>query len=247
MAKLIVANWKMNPSVENEAQKIFESVLKDASLEVQTVIAPPFIYLSKISEIKKSRYIALGSQDLFWEESGAYTGEISPKQLTAFGVKYAILGHSERRINLGETDEMVSRKVKAAVRNNIIPILCVGETDNERKTGLKEKVLSRELKTGLSLLAGSEEIVIAYEPIWAIGTGLADTPTDTIQTFNFIKQILLQMSKNYKTQYIYGGSVNSENIENFIKHPEIEGVLVGRASLSTHEFSKILEISAEYK
>ena len=240
MRKIVIANWKMNPVDIREANKLFKETLEKASPGIQTIIAPPFIFLEELSRHKLPRFVSLGAQDVFWEKEGAFTGEISPQELSKLGIKYAIIGHSERRIHLGETDEMVSKKINVVIKNKIIPILCVGESAIERNSGLKEKVVLREIKIGLSLLDGGEEIIIAYEPIWAIGSGITDTPEDTLETFRFIRQALLESGKNFKVKLIYGGSINSKNINNFIHHTEIDGVLIGGASLRGNEIRKIL-------
>src|SRR3989344_4632314 len=197
MNKLIIANWKMNPATTKEAIRLAQ----ESDVE-GLVICPPFLFLEEVSKIiKKAK---LGAQDCFWEEKGAYTGEISPKELKSLGVKYVIIGHSERRQNLGETDEIVAKKIIAAVNNNLTPILCVGETKEERASGKTEEVVKRELKIGLSLLANQPH------------------------TLN--------------PKIIYGGSVNSKNEKSFLKHKEIDGALVGGASLKSKEIKKIVEI-----
>ena len=244
MAKLIVANWKMNPSTEREALDLFRKTINDAPPSTKILVAPTFIHLESIAKIKRPENVSLCAQNLFWEEEGAYTGEISGLQLKGLGIKYAIVGHSERRLNLSETDEMVSKKMVATRKSAITPILCVGEKPEEKN--LKEEVVTREIKTGFSRLDGDEEIIIAYEPIWAIGTGISDKPEDTLETFALIRKIIKGFNKNFKVKLIYGGSVSSENIESFIKHKEIEGVLVGRASLSPDEFKKILNVAATF-
>lgn len=206
------------------------------------IIAPPLVYLEEIA--KNLRYAELGSQDVFWAEKGPYTGEVSAGELKALGVKYVIIGHSERRRNLGETDEMIAKKIKAAVDAKLIPILCVGESAEERAAGKTEEVVGRELRIGLSLIpsaclpvGGASGLIVAYEPIWAIGSGAPDTPQDMINMVKYIKKIAGELS------VIYGGSVTSENAGEFLKNKEINGVLVGGASLISEEIKKIVAIS----
>jgi len=238
MNKLIIANWKMNPATTKEAIRLAQ----ESDVE-GLVICPPFLFLEEVSKIiKKAK---LGAQDCFWEEKGAYTGEISPKELKSLGVKYVIIGHSERRQNLGETDEIVAKKIIATVNNNLTPILCVGETKEERASGKTEEVVKRELKIGLSLLANQPHTlnpIIAYEPIWAIGTGIPDTPENMVNMVKFIKETLVASGYTLSPKIIYGGSVNSKNEKSFLKHKEIDGALVGGASLKSKEIKKIVEI-----
>ena len=236
MVKLIIANWKLNPKTVDEAIQ-----LAKASDFAGAVIVPPFIFLEAVSKtIKKAK---LGAQDVFWEDTGAFTGEVSPSQLKNLGVKYVIIGHSERR-SLGETDEMVGKKVAAAFRNGLIPILCIGETAEQRQKGETQKVVERQLKIGLSLYLKPHtlNLIIAYEPIWAIGTGNPDTPEDMIEMAALIKSKI----KNQKSKIIYGGSITSGNAAEFLGHKEIEGALVGGASLKSEEFKKIIEIAKRF-
>lgn len=257
MGKLIIANWKLNPATEKEAVKLAkESDLSDL------IICPPFTYLEAVAKVLKKA--KLGAQDLFWEEKGAYTGEVSGTQLKDAGAEYVIIGHSERRQNMGETDEMVAKKIEAAVRDGLAPILCVGETRAERDAGKTKEVVGRELKIGLSLVKTLHlkphtlnPIVIAYEPIWAVGSGHPDTPEDMLEMVQFIKNQLISYAgatvsefKNSSThqlinssKIIYGGSVTSQNAQSFLKQKEIAGALVGSASLNSKEIKKIVEIA----
>lgn len=239
MPKIIIANWKMNPASLAEARELAE-----ASDVEGLIICPPFPFLEEVAAtIKKAK---LGAQDVFWEEKGAYTGEVSSPELKDLGVKYVIVGHSERRQNLGETDEMAAKKIKAALDAGLTPVLCVGETRAERDTGKTKEVVERELRIGLSTLHAPRstfhEIVVAYEPIWAIGTGTPDTPENMLEMAEFIKS---QMS-NVKCQIVYGGSITSKNAENFLKHKEIEGALVGGASLIPEEIQAIIKVARKY-
>ncbi len=244
----------MNPETPAEAIEL----AKQSDIE-GLIIAPPFLFIEDVKEnIKKAE---LGAQDLFWEEKGAFTGEVSAKELKALGVKYAIIGHSERRKNLGETDEIIAKKIKAAVEVGITPILCVGESADERSNGETERVIARELEIGLSLYPKPytlNPIIIAYEPIWAIGTGSPDTPQDMINMVQYIRGVLRELpitppamqgqalrAGNYQllTSIIYGGSIDSANVREFLKHKEIDGVLVGGASLKPEEIKKIVAVA----
>jgi len=243
--KLIIANLKMNPSTSEECLDLFNYYQKTAERlkNVDFVIAPPFIYLKDL--IEKGAVAA--AQDCFYEEAGAYTGEISTLMLKNVGVKYVILGHSERR-QMGETDEMINKKLQAVLRNGLIPILCVGETKEERDSGKKEEVIRRQIIKAFNnfkLLTFNFELVIAYEPVWAIGTGLACNPKEANKTHQFIQNILVSdLGFGISDfQIVYGGSVDSQNIGEFLKEPIIDGALVGGASLKKEEFAKILAIA----
>ena len=248
MNKLIIANWKMNPASIEEARKLA------AETDVEgLIICPPFPFLEAVAKtIKKAK---LGAQDVFWMnpptplagQTGAYTGEVSAEELKSLCVEYVIIGHSERRQNLGETDEMVAKKIKTVLDAGLTPILCVGETKAEHEAGKTKEIVKRELKIGLSYiphLTSNIQLVIAYEPIWAIGTGTPDTPENMLNMVKFIREVSSDWP--LATRIIYGGSVNSKNAENFLKHKEINGALVGGASLKKEEIIKIVEISKKY-
>lgn len=246
--KLIIANWKMNPLTVKEVVSLAKKI-DDKDL----VICPPLPFLSIVkNEIEKSE---LGAQNIFWENKGAYTGEVSARMIKEFGVKYVIIGHSERRKYLGETDEMIAKKIRAAIENKLIPILCVGETIEQRKGGGAEKVIKSQLQRDLSLVIGHRSLVkqfiVAYEPIWAIGTGISCEPKEAARIHrlirgiisNFVRQLADRISN---LRIIYGGSVDSKNIGNYLKYNEIEGALVGGASLRADEIKKIVKISKSH-
>lgn len=253
MSKIIIANWKMNPRSRREA----EDLARGSDVE-GLIICPPFVFLDDASRmISRAK---LGAQDAFWEEVGPYTGEVSAEELKDLGVEYVIVGHSERRQHLSETDEMVAKKIAAAMRAGLTPILCVGETLVERESGKTKEVVGRELEIGLSLVQGYRiqdtgyrglgEMIIAYEPVWAIGTGIPDSPENMLDMVKFIKSRLSGIFKAVidkpKVKILYGGSVTSKNAEAFLKHPEIDGALVGGASLKPEEIKKIVEIGKKY-
>lgn len=238
MKKIIAFNWKMNPVSKKEAGDLIKECSSGA------IVAPPFVYFGLL----KNKKIKFASQDVFWEESGAYTGEVSPKMLKDLGVEYAIIGHSERRQHLGETDEMINRKIRASLFVGLKVILCVGETLVIRKKGKKavetfiKKQLSADLKNISSFKLQALSLIVAYEPIWAIGTGVACDPEDARKTIEFIGEFLVSNFGIKKPVVLYGGSVNSQNIKSFVQFNEIGGALVGGASLKKEEVKKILKL-----
>lgn len=227
MKKIIALNWKMNPSSVKEAKKILKIV---SSSDV--IIFPPFIYLGMPLGLKRAK---LGAQDTFWEGRDAYTGEISPLMLKNIGVEYVIIGHSERRRWQNETDEIINKKIKLALKAKLKVILCVGENIQIRKKGIKtvKKLIKSQIQKDLQKVKSS--LIVAYEPIWAIGTGNFCKPEDALEIIKFIKEIVKP-----KIQVLYGGSVNSKNILNFLKYKEIDGVLVGGASVDKKELKSII-------
>ncbi len=242
----IAGNWKMNKTV-GEALELVNGLR--ASLKrvegVEVAIAPPFTALFPVAQALKGTSIHLACQNLFWEEKGAFTGEISPVMLKEVGCEYAIIGHSERRQHFGETDETVNRRIKAALTYGLKVILCIGETLQEREGGLTFSVVERQLKGGLKEVAekAAEEMVIAYEPVWAIGTGKTATPEQAEEVHQFIRQKLeklysKEISENIRIQY--GGSVTAENIKGLMAQIDIDGALVGGASLNAESFSNIV-------
>ena len=241
MKPLIIANWKCNPTTLKEAKRLFNLVEKGVKnvKNVEVVICPPFVYISSLSASASAKGyggLAFGSQDCFYEEKGAFTGEISALMLKNLGCQYIIIGHSERRA-LGETDEMINKKIKAALKVKLKPILCIGENLRERKQGKTFKVLKKQLqsafKNAKSQILNTKYLVIAYEPLWAIGTGNHCGIFEAKKVNLFIQKIV----KNIPI--IYGGSVNSQNSSDYIKKAGFEGLLVGGASLNSKEFVKI--------
>ncbi len=252
MGKLIAANWKENPKTEAEALNLFKTVAgaKRAGSSVEVAICPPFIYLEEMARRFKRmpparwRALALGAQDVFWEEQGAFTSEVGPGMLRSLGVKYVILGHSERRKFAKETDAMINKKIALAVHDRLKVILCVGESLAVRKKGIAaaKKFVQKQLLGDLANISlKSGDIAIAYEPIWAIGTGRSDSPDDARAMALFIKR-LLKEKKHIKARVLYGGSVNSKNAADYVQLREIDGALVGGASLKAEEFTKIIKI-----
>ncbi|KKU91209.1 MAG: triosephosphate isomerase [Candidatus Jorgensenbacteria bacterium GW2011_GWA1_48_11] len=240
MAKLIIANWKMNPMTESEALK-----LAKASDFSNVVVTPPFIFMNALKKtLKKAK---LGAQNGFFEKRGPYTGEVSFSQLKAFGVRSIIIGHSESRA-LGETDDIINKKTGVSLREKFRTILCVGEPWIVRKKGFAaaENFVKKQLFTDLKGIQGLSNLVVAYEPIWAIGTGKNDDPEKTVRMAISIKEFLRSKFKIRNPKLLYGGSVKAKNIQGFIREKTIDGVLVGGASLKPAEFIKIVKITAKY-
>jgi len=246
----VAGNWKMNTTVTEAEQLVLEMLEKlDVTEGVEKVLCPPFVSLVAISMMLQSSSIKLGAQNMYFETKGAYTGEISPLMLRRL-CEFVILGHSERRWYFGETDEIVSKKVKASVENNLKPILCVGERLEENEAGKTEEVVRRQVTVALTGLEPIRDLVIAYEPVWAIGTGKAASGKQAAATIQFIRDVVAKLWNNSIAQdlrILYGGSVTSANIAEFVLYSEIDGALVGGASLKAEEFVSIVEKTAEIK
>jgi triosephosphate isomerase len=249
LPKLIAANWKEHPKTEAEALKLFKEVAATPRANGgEVAICPPFIFLEEIArEFKRMpaaarKGFAIGAQDVFWEEQGAYTSEVGPAMLRSLGAKYVIVGHSERRKFAKETDAMINKKIALAVRDGLKIILCVGESLSVREKGVEvaKKFVGQQLLKdlqGIPLKAGS--LLVAYEPIWAIGTGRSDKPEDAREMAAFIKSSLKQ-TKHISPKFLYGGSVNGKNAADYVQLKEIDGALVGGAGLKADEFKKII-------
>lgn len=243
MKKIIIANWKCNPVSLKEAEKISSSVKKGLDTKNSVIICPPNIFLQPLIASFGSDF-SFGVQNCYCEEKGAYTGEISPKMAKSSGVKYVILGHSERRCLFGETDELINRKLVSVLDANMTPVLCIGENRGEREKGDTFKVISRQLIACLDKIPAerAKKIMIAYEPIWAIGTGIYANEEKIIDAKNNILKILCDIYGSdfiSKIKIIYGGSVNSKNIDMILSTCSMDGVLVGGASLNPKEFITI--------
>ncbi len=246
----IAGNWKMNTTVP-EAERLVHDMLDTLNrIEgVEKVLCPPFVSLVTLRELLKGSSIKLGAQNMYFEARGAYTGEVSPLMLREL-CEFVILGHSERRRYFGETDRIVNRKIKAALENGLKPILCVGEKLEENEAGRTEEVIDRQLNQGLNSVKPTRNIVVAYEPIWAIGTGKAASAEQAAATIKFIRNTIAKLwNKNIARdlRILYGGSVTSHNIAEFISQPEIDGALVGGSSLKPTEFSSIIKQTAAIK
>lgn len=243
---IIVGNWKMYPTIQEAIGLV--RILKEKvgeSTEVEIGVCPPFVYLLPVGEIIKDSSIKLGAQNCHWEPRGAFTGEISAEMLKEIGCSYVIVGHSERRHLMGETNEIINKKIKAALRAGLNPIFCIGELLEDRQEGKTESVLRRQLEEGLDGIASEEfqKIIIAYEPVWAIGTGKTATPQQAEQTHFFIREFLARLINENAARNIrimYGGSVKPENIKEIICQPNVDGALVGGASLEVDSFLQII-------
>ena len=246
----VAGNWKMNTTATEAEQLVFEMLEKLDRIEgVEKVLCPPFVSLVAVNMMLRGSSIKLGAQNMYFETAGAYTGEISPPMLCEL-CEFVILGHSERRWYFGETDEIVNKKVKAALSNKLKPILCVGERLEENEAGKTEEVINRQVTAALNGIEPVSNLVIAYEPVWAIGTGKAASGEQASATIQFIRGVLAKLWNKSIAQdlrILYGGSVTSANIAEFISHPEIDGALVGGASLKAGEFVSIVEQTAEIK
>lgn len=245
MKYLIVANWKMNMSLPE--LRSYVNIIKSASIlpEREAIIAPPYTLLFPLFHMVEGTNIKIAAQNMYYEEKGAFTGEISPKHLLDAHVDYVIIGHSERRKIFGETDELISKKLKAAINFNLKPILCIGETLDERNANKTFDTIFSQIENGLSLLTSDEikNIVFAYEPVWAIGTGLNATPEQAQEVHFAIKDLI--QKKYFKTsmqnvKILYGGSVTPDNASLLMSMPDISGLLVGGASLNPEKFLGII-------
>jgi triosephosphate isomerase len=244
---LIAGNWKMYKT--GAQAKDFAVQLKAAVWDISDVdvmVAPPFTAISVVAEVLKGSAIHLGGQDLFWETEGAYTGQISAPMLKDSGCSYVIIGHSERRQYFGETDQTVNRKVKAALAGRLIPVVCVGESEAEREAAQTFSVVKRQLAQGLTGVGkeGLESILIAYEPVWAIGTGKTATSEQAQEVHQFIREWVQGAGGNSianSVRILYGGSVKPGNIAGLIAMPDIDGALVGGASLDVGSFAGIIK------
>lgn len=247
---VIAGNWKMHKTVD-EALAFIQTV-KAAPLkgDVDAVICAPFLTLPFLVREVKGTKIGIGAQNVHFELQGAYTGEISVPMLKASGVKYVIIGHSERRQYFNETDETVNLKVKAAHAGGLIPIVCVGESLEDRESGRANEVVSDQVNLGLDGLTLEEikDTIIAYEPVWAIGTGKASTTEDAEETIASIRKTLAKLFGSQvasEVRILYGGSVKPENIRSFMEQPNIDGALVGGASLDADSFLKLVQEASE--
>ncbi len=252
MKRYLIANWKMQLT-EAESASLAADIVKRIAPQLagsdglSAVLCPSHLAMGEVQDAVRGTDIALGGQDVFWEDKGAYTGEISPVTLKELGCAYCIVGHSERRQYLGETDDMVHRKAAALLRQDINPIICVGETKEERDAGKRDSVVIGQVRAALDGLrpVGNQSIIVAYEPVWVIGTGQAVDPNDAAEAHSLIRETMLEMLPADVVErqcfVIYGGSVDSKNIAGFLSVPVIEGALIGGASLKADEFARMAE------
>ena len=248
---IVAGNWKMNTTIPEGVHLASQVVKALGSLRgVEVVLCPPFLSLAAVEQVLWGSPIKLGAQNMHYEEKGAFTGEISPEMLSGL-CQYVILGHSERRQHFAESDELINRKMKAAYKAGFRPILCVGETLGQREDGKASEVVASQLRHGLQSLHNAEGLVVAYEPVWAIGTGVAATPQTTNEMMGgVILEVLAELCGGEmagRVPLLYGGSVNPENIEGFIAQEPVHGALVGGASLDVRQFVEIVEVTRRIK
>jgi triosephosphate isomerase len=249
---LLAANWKMNPVDGGAALELVKGLLPVTSTYVDRVdvaLFPPFPWLLGVAEVLDQTGVKLGAQDCFWETSGAYTGEVSPAMLKGW-CQWVIIGHSERRAYLGETDDMVARKVAAALSTELSVIMCVGELDEHYEAGKTDQVVADQVKAGLALCSAddSARLVIAYEPVWAIGSGKSADPEHAYKTMRLIRRVVGEVigaGAARKVRVLYGGSVTAANVESYVELPLCDGCLIGGASLRAAEFAEIVKVTAE--
>lgn len=244
---IIAGNWKMHKTL-SEAVSFVEQVKSSipSPEKVDSVVCSPFLFLERLVSLSKESDLKIGAQTMHFEEKGAFTGEISPVALKDIGVDYVIIGHSERREMFAETDDTVNKKVHAAFKNGLSPIVCVGETLEEREAGSTNDVVGSQVEKGLAGLSADlvKQLVIAYEPIWAIGTGKSSSAADADEVCGYIRQVVEKMYATEVADSVriqYGGSVKPENIAEYMAQPNIDGALVGGASLEPDSFLKLLE------
>ena len=244
---LIAGNWKMYKT-PNEATETAKQLVRyvAAVTNVDMMIAPTFVALATVYEAIKNSPVALGAQNLYWEDEGAYTGEISAPMLKSAGCRYCIIGHSERRQYFGETDETVNKKIRAAIKADLQPVFCVGETEKERESGQTLSILDKQIKKGLEGLVSQQldSLIIAYEPVWAIGTGKTASDDQAQEVHRFIRSLVKDnfgQALADSIRILYGGSVKPANISSLMAMPDIDGALVGGASLNAESFSQIIQ------
>jgi triosephosphate isomerase len=243
---IVAGNWKMN-TLRAEAVALARAVRDAAAATpgIETIVCPPFVYLGDVAAAVDGSAVAVGAQNAHWEEKGAFTGEVSITQVAELA-RYVILGHSERRQLFGETDETVNRRVKAALAHGVMPIMCVGETLAQRQAGETEQVLVRQTRGGLEGVDVGPDFVVAYEPVWAIGTGLAADGATAQEAIALIRRTLREVAGTLadEVRILYGGSVTADNMAEFMAQPDIDGGLVGGASLKADAFAAIMRAAA---
>ncbi len=245
---IVAGNWKMNTDAVT-ARALLEAIKSagtDAATGVEKVLCPPFVYLPLVAELTQGTSLKVGAQDLHWQEKGAFTGEVSATMLKDYA-EYVIIGHSERRQYFGETDESVNLKLRAALGSGLIPIVCVGETGEERNSGRMQDVLGQQVSGALHDITLPDSALIAYEPVWAIGTGVAATAQDANDAIGFIRAQVASLQGEATAQAVrilYGGSVTPANIAEYVAQPEVDGGLVGGAALVADSFAAMVRALA---
>jgi triosephosphate isomerase len=245
----VAGNWKMNTDSRSSvelAKGVVDGSIELAGRDVDVAVCPPYVYLQAVARAVSSSSVAVCAQDVYYQARGAFTGEISASMLKDIGCAYALCGHSERRHVIGETDELINRKVTAAIVGGLLPILCVGELQSEREDGQTEEVVTRHIEKGLAGLSAEKvsAVTVAYEPVWAIGTGLTATPQQAQEVHEFIRGLLGEIYDGQladEIRILYGGSVKADNAADLMGRADIDGVLVGGASLKVDDFVAIIE------
>jgi triosephosphate isomerase len=247
----VAGNWKMNTDSHTSVSlaEAVASGASDSAEQVHIALIPPFVYVPAVVKAVSNARIAVGAQDIYYEQKGAFTGEISPSMLKDVGCTYALCGHSERRHVIGETDELVNKKVSAAISGGLLPILCVGELIEQRKASETQEVVTKQIKNGLAGLSTEKTsaVTIAYEPVWAIGTGLTATPQQAQEVHALIRKLIGEMYDSQLAEEIrilYGGSVKPSNAAELMAQEDIDGLLVGGASLNADDFVSIIQAAA---
>ena len=244
--KIIAGNWKMNKTIAETKQLIGQLIPLVADTNNTVIICVPYTNLATAVELTKGTNIHVGAQNCHWKESGAYTGEIAPSMLVELGVEYVVLGHSERRTYFGETDNTVLLRTKAALSAGLKPIVCIGETLEERNNGQMEQVLSRQVKEGFKDVTVEElaNVIVAYEPVWAIGTGVTATDEQANDAIAFVRNVFQEMYGKQAADQLYiqyGGSMNDKNAQGLLSMSHIDGGLIGGASLVAEKFAQVVK------
>jgi len=252
--KVIAGNWKMNKDFR-QTEELIDGLKKSVNFDLQgvrVILCPPFTSLELASRIAKGTPFAIGGQNMYFEDEGAFTGEVSPGMLKGVGCQYVILGHSERRQYFGETDEFINRKVKKALATGLIPIVCVGETLQQREQNITEQVVTTQVRGVLKDISAEnvEKLILAYEPVWAIGTGRNATPQQAEEVHVLIRKLLAELYGAATAERViiqYGGSVKADNAADLLWQPNVDGALVGGACLKADSFSAIIEAATAKK
>ncbi|MBL4621779.1 MAG: triose-phosphate isomerase [Immundisolibacteraceae bacterium] len=239
---LVVGNWKMHGSRDEAAKLVGGLIQKLGGCQAEIVLCPPFVFLADVADLLSKSSVGLGSQDVATQVQGAFTGEVAAEMVADIGCRYVIVGHSERRTLFGESDALVAEKVAATLRAGLVPIVCVGETAQQRDAGITEEVIAGQLNTVFERLGGADEFVqsravVAYEPVWAIGTGVTAEPQQVVQVHQFIRGLLGKLGA--ASRVLYGGSVKPENAAELFELEDVDGGLIGGASLDIDSFSAI--------
>jgi len=250
--KIIAGNWKMNKTGTEAASFARDLKIKTISInKTEIIICPPYIAIAPAYEILKESRVKIGAQNVHWEPSGAFTGEISAEMIEQSGCKYVIIGHSERRQYFGETDQSVNNKIKQSLTTSLYPIVCIGETLQQREAGKMKDIVKTQITAGLSGISVEQmkRLVLAYEPVWAIGTGVTATPSQAEEVHHFIRELLAELFNSTiadSTPILYGGSVKPDNVKELLSQNNIDGGLIGGASLKVDSFVELIKTAEQF-